>query len=98
MCPKHVPGFKNGCKLAVISHQGEVLDTGVIFPTFRQDSSSRDNSTFKSLILKFGVELISIGNGHGCREVEKWVSRILTELPKNIQYTIVTEDGASIYR
>jgi uncharacterized protein len=44
------------------------------------------------------VELISIGNGHGCRDVEKWVSRTVNELPKNVQYTIVTEDGASIYR
>jgi len=92
-------GYKNGCKMAVISPTAEVVDTGVIFPTFRNsDKSGRDKSTVVSLVSKHQVELISIGNGNGCRDVEKWVGSILNDLPKNVQYTIVTEDGASIYR
>ncbi len=85
--------------MAVISKSAEVLDTGVIYPTFRNsDKSGRDRSTVISLASKYGVELISIGNGNGCRDVEKWIASILNDLPKNVQYTIVTEDGASIYR
>jgi uncharacterized protein len=85
--------------MAVISPTAEVVDTGVIFPTFRNsDKSGRDKSTVVSLVSKHQVELISIGNGNGCRDVEKWVGSILNDLPKNVQYTIVTEDGASIYR
>ena len=82
-------GYKNGCKMALISPQAEVLDTGVIFPTFQnsKSSSGRDKSTVLSLASKHGLDLISIGNGNGCRDVEKWVASFLNEgsLPKHVQ-------------
>jgi uncharacterized protein len=76
--------------MALISPQAEVLDSGVIFPTFQnsKSSSGRDKSTVLSLASKHGLDLISIGNGHGCRDVEKWVASILSELPKHVQVLI----------
>ena len=103
LCP--LLGYKNGCKMAVISPTGDVVDTGVIYPTFAfgkaaadGNKSSRDKSVFVSMVSGHRVELISIGNGHGCRDVEKWVSGVLSGLPDQVRYTIVNEDGASIYR
>lgn len=86
--------------MAVISPSGDVVDTGVIYPTFGKaaDKSNRDKSVFVSMVSSHRVELISIGNGHGCRDVEKWVSGVLSGLPEQVRYTIVNEDGASIYR
>ena len=86
--------------MAVISPSGEVVDTGVIYPTFGNsaEKSNRDKSVFVSIVSSHRVELISIGNGHGCRDVEKWVSGVLSGLPEQVHYTIVNEDGASIYR
>ena len=75
--------------MALISPQAEVLDTGVIFPTFQtsKSSSGRDKSTVLSLASKHGLDLISIGNGNGCRDVEKWVASILSDgsLQKHVQ-------------
>ncbi|MDE6034702.1 MAG: S1 RNA-binding domain-containing protein [Ruminococcus sp.] len=92
------PGFRTGCKVAVIDHTGKVLDTGVIYPT----ASSRQNvtksaETLKSLINKHNVTIISIGNGTASRETENFVVDLLREIPRKISYMVVSEAGASVY-
>ncbi|MDE6833409.1 MAG: S1 RNA-binding domain-containing protein [Ruminococcus sp.] len=92
------PGFRTGCKVAVIDHTGKVLDTGVIYPT----ASSKQNvaksaETIKSLINKHNVTIISIGNGTASRETENFVVDLLKEIPQKISYMVVSEAGASVY-
>ena len=92
------PGFRTGCKVAVIDHTGKVLDTGVIYPT----ASSRQNvaksaETVKALIDKHNVTIISIGNGTASRETENFVVDLLKEIPQKISYMVVSEAGASVY-
>lgn len=92
------PGFRTGCKVAVIDKTGKVLDTGVIYPT----ASSKQNvaksaETIKSLINKHNVTIISIGNGTASRETENFVVDLLKEIPQKISYMVVSEAGASVY-
>ncbi|MDE6426070.1 MAG: S1 RNA-binding domain-containing protein [Ruminococcus sp.] len=92
------PGFRTGCKVAVIDHTGKVLDTGVIYPT----ASSKQNvaksaETIKKLINKHNVTVISIGNGTASRETENFVVDLLKEIPQKISYMVVSEAGASVY-
>lgn len=92
------PGFRTGCKVAVIDQTGKVLDTGVIYPT----ASSKQNvaksaETIKSLINKHNVTIISIGNGTASRETENFVVDLLKEIPQKISYMVVSEAGASVY-
>ncbi|MDE6540206.1 MAG: S1 RNA-binding domain-containing protein [Ruminococcus sp.] len=92
------PGFRTGCKVAVIDQTGKVLDTGVIYPT----ASSKQNvaksaETIKALINKHNVTIISIGNGTASRETENFVVDLLKEIPQKISYMVVSEAGASVY-
>ena len=90
------PGYRNGCKLAVVDGTGKVLDTAVIYPTQPFNKVAESKSTLTKLIKKHGVENIAIGNGTASRESEKLVAELLRELP-GVSYAIVNEAGASVY-
>ena len=92
------PGFRTGCKLAVIGTNGAVLDYSTIYPTAPKNDVAGSIRTMKKLIDRHGVGLIAIGNGTASRETEQVVSRLIAESPdKSIHYAIVNESGASIY-
>ncbi|MCD7955177.1 MAG: RNA-binding transcriptional accessory protein [Lachnospiraceae bacterium] len=97
------PAFRTGCKLAVVDATGKVLDTAVVFPTApTNDAKIRAaKDTVKKLIAKYGVTLISVGNGTASRESEQIIVEILKELPKEtaqkVSYVITNEAGASVY-
>lgn len=92
------PGFRTGCKVAVIDHTGKVLDTGVIYPTAgSKQNIGKSAETIKNLIQKHGVTTISIGNGTASRETENFVADLLKEIPQKISYMVVSEAGASVY-
>lgn len=88
------PGWKNGCKAAMISENGEVIETGVKFYLHDKISATK---TVIELLQKFSCSLIAIGNGTACRETETFVAQIIEKKLKNVQYCIVSEQGASIY-
>lgn len=91
------PAFRTGCKLAVVDPTGKVLDTKVIYPTAPQNKVEEAKKEVKKLIDKYGISLISIGNGTASRESELIVVDLIKELNQNIQYVIVNEAGASVY-
>lgn len=93
------PAFRTGCKLAVVDATGKVLDTAVIYPTApttpQKIAAAKD--TLKKLIKKYGVTLISVGNGTASRESEMIIVELLKEIKETVQYVIVNEAGASVY-
>ncbi len=91
------PAFRTGCKLAVVDATGKVLDTTVIFPTAPQNKVEEAKKVVKGLIAKYGISLISLGNGTASRESEKVIVDIIKEVPQQVQYVIVNEAGASVY-
>ena len=91
------PAFRTGCKLAVVDPTGKVLDTRVIYPTAPQNKVEESKRELKRLIEKYGITLISVGNGTASRESEQVIVELLRELKKPIQYVIVNEAGASVY-
>ncbi len=91
------PAFRTGCKLAVVDPTGKVLDTTVIYPTAPQNKVEASKATLKKLIHKYGISLISVGNGTASRESEQILVDLLREIPEPIQYVIVNEAGASVY-
>ena len=91
------PAFRTGCKLAVVDPTGKVLDTTVIFPTAPQNKVEESKKVLKRLIAKYGITLISVGNGTASRESEMVIVELLKELDTQVQYVIVNEAGASVY-
>ena len=91
------PAFRTGCKLAVVDETGKVLDTVVIYPTAPQNKVEEAKSVLKKLIKKYGISLISVGNGTASRESEAIIVELLKEIPEPVQYIIVNEAGASVY-
>ena len=91
------PAFRTGCKLAVVDSTGKVLDTTVIFPTAPQNKVEESKKVLKRLIEKYGITLISVGNGTASRESEMVIVELLKELNTQVQYVIVNEAGASVY-
>ncbi len=91
------PAFRTGCKLAVVDATGKVLDTKVIYPTAPQNKVEESKAELKKLIKKYGVSLISVGNGTASRESEQVIVELLKELGSPVQYVIVNEAGASVY-
>lgn len=92
------PGFRTGCKTAVVDETGKVLDTGVIYCTLPNHDREKAKAIIKNFIKKYGVNVISIGNGTASRETEAVVSEVLNELQdKDLAYIIVSEAGASVY-
>ena len=91
------PAFRTGCKLAVVDATGKVLDTTVIYPTAPQNKVAEAKAVLKKLIQKYGVTLISLGNGTASRESEQVIVDLIKELPVPVKYVIVNEAGASVY-
>ena len=91
------PAFRTGCKLAVVDATGKVLDTKVIYPTAPQFKVEEAKTELKKLIKKYGVTLISVGNGTASRESEVIIVDLLKEIDAKVQYVIVNEAGASVY-
>ncbi len=91
------PAFRTGCKLAVVDATGKVLDTVVVFPTEPQKKIAEAKKKVHELIKKYGITLISVGNGTASRESEQVIVELLKEIPEKVQYIIVNEAGASVY-
>ncbi len=91
------PGFRTGCKLAVVDKTGKVLETAVIYPTEPKKQTEASQRTVKRLVEKYGVDVIAIGNGTASRESEQFIADTLPLLNRNVSYTIVSESGASVY-
>ena len=91
------PAFRTGCKLAVVDATGKVLDTVVVYPTEPQKKIAEAKKTVHNLIKKYGITLISVGNGTASRESEQVIVELLKEIPEKVQYVIVNEAGASVY-
>ena len=90
------PGYKNGCKVAVVDDTGRVLDTTVVYPTFSQRKKEEAIDHLSKMIRKHGVKHIAIGNGTASRETEAMTVEMLKNLP-SVSYMIVNEAGASVY-
>ncbi|MBQ8781346.1 MAG: RNA-binding transcriptional accessory protein [Oscillospiraceae bacterium] len=92
------PGYRTGCKLAVVDGTGKVLDTGVVYITTGESRKIEQGKTVvKNLIQKHGVTIISIGNGTASRESEAFVAELIREIPHKVSYMVVSEAGASVY-
>lgn len=91
------PAYRTGCKIAVISSEGNVLDTTVIYPTPPQNKIEDAKKILKALIKKHGVNVISIGNGTASKESEIFVAELIKETDVPISYAVVNEAGASVY-
>lgn len=92
------PGYRTGCKVAVVDGTGKVLDTGVIFVTHSQNQKDSAAKYIKELISKYNVDLISIGNGTASKETEMFAAEVLHSIPNcKTKYIITNEAGASVY-
>ena len=93
------PAFRTGCKLAVVDPTGKVLDTAVVYPTAPTNARKIEEakSVVAQMIRKYGVSLISVGNGTASRESEQVIVELLHEIPEKVQYVITNEAGASVY-
>ena len=93
------PAFRTGCKLAVVDATGKVLDTAVIYPTAptNEKKIADAKATLKKFIKKYGITLISCGNGTASRESEQIIVELLHEIPEKVSYVITNEAGASVY-
>ena len=91
------PGYRNGCKVAVVDGTGKVLDTAVVYPTFSDRHKAEAIRTLSALVRKHGVEHIAIGNGTASRETEQMTVEMLHSLGGGQSYAIVNEAGASVY-
>lgn len=91
------PGYRTGCKVAVVDSTGKVLDTTVVYPTHSKQKIEQSKVEIKNLINKHGVNVIAIGNGTATKETEIFAAEIIKEIPQNVQYMVVSEAGASVY-
>lgn len=91
------PAYRTGCKIAVIDETGKVLDTATIYPTAPQNDVENSKKTLLDLIKKDNINIIAIGNGTASRESEQFISDLIKEASKDVNYAIVSEAGASVY-
>lgn len=91
------PGYRMGCKLAVIDENGTVLDTAVIYPTEPFKKIDESKRILTELISKYKVDVISIGNGTASKESEIFVANLIKTLSRKVGYAVVSEAGASVY-
>lgn len=91
------PAFRTGCKLCVVDPTGKVLYTNVIYPTPPQSRVSEAKQELKKIVEKYGVDLISLGNGTASRESEQVICEFIKESGLPVKYIIVNEAGASVY-
>ncbi len=92
------PGYRTGCKVAVVDETGKVLDTGVIYPVPPHNKIEQAKTLVREFIRKYGVRVIAIGNGTASHETEVFVADLLHEPAMNgLSYMVVSEAGASVY-
>ena len=91
------PGYRTGCKVAVVGKTGKVLDTGVIYVTHSDAQRNQAKELIKKLIKKHNVDCISIGNGTASKETEIFAAEVLREIDADVSYMVVSEAGASVY-
>ena len=91
------PGFRTGCKVAVVDDTGKLLDTATVYSTAPQNDVEGAKKKLRELIEKYNVDIISLGNGTASRESEQMISALISELGKKVCYCIVSEAGASVY-
>ncbi len=91
------PGYRTGCKLAVVDKTGKVLDTAVIYPTKPQERIEESERIMLSLIRKYDVDVISIGNGTASKESEMFVAGMIKNNSLKTKYIVTSEAGASVY-
>lgn len=91
------PGFRNGCKVAVVDGTGKVLDNAVVYPVPPVNKTEQAKKTLSAMIKNNNVNIIAIGNGTASRETELFAVELMKELNMNLQYIMVNEAGASVY-
>ena len=91
------PGYRTGCKVAVVDPTGKVLATSVIYPVPPHNKTEESKKIIKDLIAKCGVNVIAIGNGTASKETEIFVAELLKEIDADVSYAVVNEAGASVY-
>lgn len=91
------PGYRTGCKVAVVDPTGRVLDTAVIYPTHSKAKVEEAKKLLASLLKKYGVQVIAIGNGTASKETELFAAEVIRELNAECAYMVVSEAGASVY-
>lgn len=91
------PGYRTGCKLAVVDKTGKVLDTAVIYPTKPHEKIEQAKKIVKNLVTKYNVDIVSIGNGTASKESEIFVAETLKEIGIGTKYIVTSEAGASVY-
>ncbi len=91
------PGYRTGCKIAVVDGTGKVLDTGVIYPAPPHSKIDQAKSFVKTMVKKYGVSMFAIGNGTASHETEVFAAETIHELDCGITYMVVSEAGASVY-
>lgn len=91
------PGYRMGCKVAVVDATGKVLDTTVIYPVPEFKRVEQAKKILKELIKKHGVQIIAIGNGTASKETEMFAADVIREIGGGVQYMVVSEAGASVY-
>ena len=91
------PGYRTGCKVAVVDETGKVLDTSVIYPVPPKNDIDGAKKIIKALIEKHKVDIISIGNGTASKETEIFAAELIKEIDRDVSYAVVNEAGASVY-
>ncbi len=91
------PGYRNGCKVAVVDATGKVLDTAVVYPTFGERQKEEAIAHLSALIRRHGVRRLAIGNGTASRETEQMAAEMIRRIGGDLSYMIVSESGASVY-
>lgn len=91
------PGYRTGCKVAVVDGTGKVLDTAVIYPTHSDKKIQESRHKLLELINKYDVDIISIGNGTASKETEMFAADVIKEADHKVYYMVVSEAGASVY-
>ena len=91
------PGYRTGCKVAVVDETGRVLDTGVAYVTHSAAQQEQAKVLIKNMIKRYGVKIIAIGNGTASKETEIFTANLLKEIGGDTAYMVVSEAGASVY-
>ncbi len=91
------PGYRTGCKVAVVDATGRVLDTGVIYPTHSEAQVEKSKAFLQKMIRTHHAEIIAIGNGTASKETEMFTAEVLSQMKEQVSYMVVSEAGASVY-
>lgn len=91
------PGYRTGCKVAVVDGNGKILDTAVIYPTHSDAQIEKSKAVLTDLINKYNVDIIAIGNGTASKETEIFTVDVIGKLDRKLAYMVVSEAGASVY-